>query len=440
MLRAAAQSIALTLALVLAACGGSGSQSAPTARLQSSSAQVYSGQRVTLSWSSDAADTCTASGAWNGAKAVRGSELVRPPLTHSVFGLSCTGSGGTVHTEVSVTVVIPKFSAVNLGMTGADGLNDAGGAAGWTGGLPEPAGAVVAHYAWTTGSAAPVPLPPVLPEPLASCQFGFWDVATCSSWALAINANQQVVVQLNCLTGNPCFPTQFLLFGAASVTPIPDLITATAINNVPQIVGAVPFGVSQHAAIESGGSFVDIGTLGGSESEALGVNDAGAVVGWANLPGDSTAHAFRYANGVMSDLGTLGGARSVANAINTAGTVAGAADVTDGNSHAFVFNGEQLLDLGTLGGAQSQATGINDAGQVVGWSDVADPAVGPHAFLYSDGTMYDLNDYLTQTLGYPLSSGNHRINNAGQILVTACYQGAPHPDCQTFLLTPQVAP
>jgi probable HAF family extracellular repeat protein len=322
-------------------------------------------------------------------------------------------------------------------MTGAVGLNDAGGVAGWTGGLPEPVGAVVAHHVWTTGSAAPVPPPPVLPEPLASCQFGFTDFATCESRALAINVNQQVVVQLDCLRGNPCFSRQFLLFGAASVTPIPDLITANAINNMPQIVGSVPFGANQHAAIESGGSFVDIGTLGGSASEALGVNDAGAIVGWANLPGDSAAHAFRYANGVMSDLGTLGGASSVANAINSAGTVVGAADVPDGSSHAFVFDGERLVDLGTLGGSRSEATGINDAGQVVGWSEVADPAVS-HAFLYSDGTMYDLNDYLTQTLD-PLSEGNG-INNAGQILVDACYQGAPHPDCQTYLLTPQVAP
>jgi probable HAF family extracellular repeat protein len=47
----------------------------------------------------------------------------------------------------------------------------------------------------------------------------------------------------------------------------------------------------------------DLGTLGGSTSNALGINDRGDVVGQATTEtGDH--HAFLFADGVMRDLGT----------------------------------------------------------------------------------------------------------------------------------------
>jgi len=56
--------------------------------------------------------------------------------------------------------------------------------------------------------------------------------------------------------------------------------------------------------------------------------------------------------------------------------------------------GYTLTDLGTLGGSNSDASAINEKGQVIGYSsttgDVAD-----HAFLYSDGTMTDLTQVIS---------------------------------------------
>ena len=48
----------------------------------------------------------------------------------------------------------------------------------------------------------------------------------------------------------------------------------------------------------------DLGTLGGTRSEALAVNASGVIVGWAQTTqGDD--HAFIWRDGVMTDLNTL---------------------------------------------------------------------------------------------------------------------------------------
>jgi probable HAF family extracellular repeat protein len=90
---------------------------------------------------------------------------------------------------------------------------------------------------------------------------------------------------------------------------------------------------------------VDLGTLGGSESEAAAVNDSGEVVGFAQttaaLPEGRYGihHAFFWtrARG-MVDLGTLGGRESRAFAVNASGHVVGSADNSEGHTHATLWN------------------------------------------------------------------------------------------------------
>ena len=121
----------------------------------------------------------------------------------------------------------------------------------------------------------------------------------------------------------------------------------------------------------------DIGTLGGPNTNALGVNASGQVVGWSNTAGGAT-HAFITGpDGMgMRDLGTLGGRDSVALGINDAGQVVGASDPAAGGffgpRHAFITgpDGAGMMDLNSLVGVPGglvlvQATGINNVGQVI---------------------------------------------------------------------------
>ncbi len=75
----------------------------------------------------------------------------------------------------------------------------------------------------------------------------------------------------------------------------------------------------------------------------------------------------------MTDLGTLGGSSSEAWRSTITGISSGGRTLPGiSGQHAFLDHNGTMTDLGTLGGYASGATAINDKGQVVGWSYVAD--------------------------------------------------------------------
>ena len=78
-----------------------------------------------------------------------------------------------------------------------------------------------------------------------------------------------------------------------------------------------------------GYAITDLGTLGGTSSEASGLNNLGDVVG-ASTTASAVPRAFLYRNGLMFDLGTLpGGSASHATAINDRGDIVGYSGIND---------------------------------------------------------------------------------------------------------------
>ena len=151
------------------------------------------------------------------------------------------------------------------------------------------------------------------------------------------------------------------------------------------------------AVLWNTGQITDLGTLGGNESFATGVNSQGQLVGGAaNSVPDSFSgwgtqiRAFLFQKGTMQDLGTLGGPDALAVVINEHGQVAGISFTNTNPSsncpfplttHPFLVDAHGMHDLGTLGGSCAFPNAMNNVGQVAGDSNVTgDGAL--HPFLW----------------------------------------------------------
>ena len=82
---------------------------------------------------------------------------------------------------------------------------------------------------------------------------------------------------------------------------------------------------------------IDLGTLGGTESDALAINDLGQVVVGAFTAAGEYHVVLWTAGGGMQDLGTLGGFSGCAEAINDLGQVVGLSQTATGEWHACMW-------------------------------------------------------------------------------------------------------
>ncbi len=127
-----------------------------------------------------------------------------------------------------------------------------------------------------------------------------------SSSAYGINAQGQVVGNS---MSNQGHSTAFISNGTGmtSLCPLCQSSTyAMAVNSGGIAAGGiVGSGNYLNAAEFIAGRAIDIGTLGGDQSVAYGIDGSGDIVGYSFLAGDLVAHAFLYSGGAMLDLNNL---------------------------------------------------------------------------------------------------------------------------------------
>jgi probable HAF family extracellular repeat protein len=122
----------------------------------------------------------------------------------------------------------------------------------------------------------------------------------------------------------------------------------------------------------------------------------------------------------MHDLGSLGGWDSGANDINDAGQVVGWSTDETADMVPFIYADGSMRHLGDFDGytAFGEAKAINNAGLVVGWARYS-WSEATDAFLYIDGRMRDLNRLVDGADGWTVVEA-YDINDAQQILGKAC--------------------
>lgn len=171
------------------------------------------------------------------------------------------------------------------------------------------------------------------------------------------------------------------------------------------------------------GPVIDLGDLGVPEfAQALGINDAGRVIGMAEVvePRSSLGtaiHGFVWDAGVMTDLAPLGNdLDSQAIAVNELGEVLVVSfDPSDRlHDRYYVWRNGKVDQLGRLnadpGGPSGSATSMNDRRQIVGSVVHADGQ--ERAFLWENGRMTDLG----LAPGDDFFSVANRITNQGTIV------------------------
>ncbi len=210
--------------------------------------------------------------------------------------------------------------------------------------------------------------------------------------------------------------------------------TAGVIAGTTQVqVTGVGAGMIVPQAIRFDGAITTLGALGGLSSQALGIDDAGRVVGSATTPLDNGSRPCMWAPGSTAavDIGTLGGSWGQASAVRS-GKIIGSSMNASGVMRAtlWTLNASGVvtstIDLGALAITNaSYGKSINAAGIGVGTSDF-------HAVRFTNGQAVDLNTLIGTPHDNWTLEVAWAISDAGVIVGSGSRLGFP----RAFMLVP----
>jgi probable HAF family extracellular repeat protein len=181
----------------------------------------------------------------------------------------------------------------------------------------------------------------------------------------------------------------------------------------------------------SGGSYTLINPGFGS-STALGINNAGAIVGDYGVPGQDKG--FLLKGSIYTTFSVPDSVVTSPFKISNSEQIVGAYADSNHLYHGFLLSGGSYTLLNAPGAIQTVAVGINNSGQIAGYYE--DASDNYHGFLLSDGNY--------RTIDAPGSTVTEiwGINDAGQIVggyfdaVSNLhgFLGTPTPEPSTLLL------
>ncbi len=209
---------------------------------------------------------------------------------------------------------------------------------------------------------------------------------------------------------------------------------------------AADTGGGYHAVFWYRGLKSELGTFGGQNSTAYGVNSRAQVVGWAETSdtdpygedfcGFGSHHIclpFIWQSGLMTPLPTLGGRSGTAVMVNSRGQVAGFTETAGWDTACpppqkyqfkpVLWTNGSVHELPTVAGdPDGFAYAVNESGQAVGASGVC-AAFNPitlvnlqplHALLWENGVATDLGNLGGTGHGQGIAAAS--INNQGQVV------------------------